>query len=193
MSSYFHRYSSDSSSSDNEPASSVPTTSSHTVLVTNLPFNLSKEDIIDHFSTRSGEIANICLCRRAKTGNHSGKCLIEFKNQQSVDNCIKLDGQSLLGQPIYVRLSPCDSLSANGQKISNPSTRFVRIHHRSRDDTTEGFDKVNGRFNGGFLLSEDFQNGRKHFNQPIITPVIPESAPAFPCQFSASLFQAHTS
>lgn len=132
--------------------------SKNKVFVYNLPYKLSKEDIAEYFSSRAGDIIKITfLSNKSQFGNNSGKCFINFKDNLSASNALKLNGQCILGQPIYVdqRFLQANRSESSSENYIIPRRRFQTIRQQQLNNKSD-FDEVNGRFKGGYLLSDDF-------------------------------------
>lgn len=135
------------------------------IFVSNIPYKLSREDITEYFSTNAGDILFITFPSKSLNFKYNpGKCFIQFKDDTSVSNAIKLNGQCILGQPIYI--SKVSSLPKKDNSFSDnyiiPRRRFQTIRQQQiynrYCEKEDDFDQKNGRFKGGYLLSEDFSD-----------------------------------
>lgn len=130
------------------------------VFIYNLPYRLSREDIVEYFSTHAGDILKITFpSNTLKPGSNSGKCYIKFKDALSVSNAIKLNGQCILGQPIFI-IDASNSIKKDNSFYENyeiPRRRFQTIRRQKMGNIYD-FDEKSGRFKGGYLLSDDFRD-----------------------------------
>lgn len=169
------------------------------IFVHNLPYKLSKEDIIEYFSSYAGDILNISFAskRGNPTKGNPGKCYIQFKDEISASKAMKLNGQCILGQPIFIKTTSSSARNdiSFPDNYAIPMRRFQTIRRQCLsnryEDTKSDFDEKSGRFKGGYLLSEDFNEYCSQVKR--VQPITYEVKPVFPNLLDSSFYSSYIS
>ena len=73
------------------------------IILSNLPFNISQDDIFSHVS-HLGQVTHVCIFKEAGTDRGKGVAAVEFSMESSVDDAMEhLAGTNMFGREIRVR------------------------------------------------------------------------------------------
>eukprot|EP00112_Aurelia_sp_Birch-Aquarium-sp1_P005065 Seg1574.20 transcript_id=Seg1574.20/GoldUCD/mRNA.D3Y31 product="Squamous cell carcinoma antigen recognized by T-cells 3" protein_id=Seg1574.20/GoldUCD/D3Y31 len=103
----------------------------NTVYVTNIPFELKKEDLEEIFK-KIGDLKEVRIVTN-RAGKSKGFAYIEYNDEASASTAVlKLDGQTVKGRPINVAISKAPARKENAPQPDQRPEQRKRIEHGSR-------------------------------------------------------------
>ncbi|XP_056645498.1 probable splicing factor, arginine/serine-rich 7 [Diorhabda sublineata] len=128
-----------------------------TVLMLNYNSSMSHDDIINFFS-RAGEVKYLRLCKSENESDDSTKVLVEFSDQPSVINALKLNGTELKGQVIKVEHAT--------QPIIKPQAKSNEAAQKEIEEAMSRFKEAQNMINASIepvigMLTKDKRSSRR--------------------------------
>lgn len=86
------------------------------VLITNIPYTATENDVKNFFSSSCGAVAEVHVPVTKDTKQSKGRAFIRFAEANAAVQCLHSDGEIFMGRVIRVRAAPLDPYGAGGEK-----------------------------------------------------------------------------